>query len=203
MRSKFLAFFGITCLALAFLVSACGAPAANTDQANVAENHTVLTQQDHYNKTQPIPFFDFSLRRQMLIDYYKAANQAVATYTYYVNMFPTAKAYLVCPSISIPIQGGTQLTNGLQAVDQAANGNSHNYNGGALAAIQQAEPDGTFAPANGQGTIILCVNDDGTASPVYAEPNVMTFPYKLAGADETLFSRASKSTMTIETKQHG
>jgi len=202
MKRNIFGILGILALITTIFLNACSAEAQSTSKANVAENQVVLNQQDHYNKTQPVPYFDFSLKRQILIDYYKAANSAVSTFSYVLTQFPQPQMHLICPSVSFPIQGGTQLTNGQQATEYAADGTRACYNGCSLATIGQAEPDGSFSPANGQGTIVLCLNDDGTAAPVYQEGEVYTYPYKLANADEKLMARSGKSSINLDTKQH-
>lgn len=150
---------GAASLACVALLSSCAidSNATNNDQQTTNQ---ILTQLE---RVEPIPVFNWSLRRSEMIQLYEAQNKNVTTYSYIMSN--DGKVENSCPSLGWPIPGGTQLTNPQQTA-------GYNY----AVAIQQAEPDGLFPPSNSQGTYIMCVNADGTVSPVYAEPYVLTFP---------------------------
>lgn len=189
---------------LTLILTACSGGTPEPSNAAKVESTIVNNQQDQYNKTQPVPFFDHSLPRQLYIDFYKAKNNAVATYTYLFSEY-SGKTFLLCDSVGYPFPGGTQLTNGVTTTDVSSNdGDYHTYQGGALATIQQPEPDGLFPPSNASGTIVMCLNPDGTVAPLHVEPNVVTIPYELANADTTTFARRpdGKSTIALSTAPH-
>lgn len=146
----------VVCVPL--LLAGC-LPDSNSSQA------VVSSQQSIYRKEQPIPFFNFSSQRQELIDIYKAINDSVSTYTYLYSPYLNTLT-LICPSISFPIDSATQLDNPSK-ISWSSTSQSH--------VLPQAEPDGLYPPNSAEGTYVMCLNNDGTGSPVYSEPNVMTF----------------------------
>jgi len=143
-----------------FTLSAC------TATADTRERDEVQTQQELYRTTQPIPYFEWSLQRHLMIELYKNQNQAVATWSYVWDQL-RGKVSWQCASVGYPIPGGTQLTNPEQLA----------YSKDAV--IPQAEPNGLFSPTTSSGTYVMCVNEDGTVSPVYLEELVRTFPYPM------------------------
>lgn len=131
--------------------------------ANSQESQSVREQQQQYVTGQPVPQFDWSLERHVMVELYKARNSAVSTYSVVYSQYRGSISF-ACPSIGYPIPGGTQLTNP-----------DAYYATGAV--LPQAEPNGLFSPTTSAGTYVMCVNTDGSISPVYIEENVMTFPY--------------------------
>lgn len=137
----------------------------NTQSAR-DEQRNVNRQQDVYNKNQPVPFFNYSLQRDLWVQFYKAMNGANSTWSYITDDFGVIR--FSTPSQGYPIPMDTQLTNPTQA---AWGGN------GAAATIDQPEPNGLFTSENTNGTIIMAANTDGTLSPIYTELRVTAFPF--------------------------
>ncbi len=146
---------GLVTVLLSGVLVACSTP----DQK---ESNLVRNQQQLYIDSQPPPYFDWSLERQLMTELYKARNRAVSTFSLTWDPY-RGKISWSCPSIGFPIPGGTQLTNPEQTASNSV-------------AIPQAEPNGLFSPATSAGTYVMCINSDGTVSPTYVEDNVRTFP---------------------------
>lgn len=155
-----------------------------------ADNARVQDQQSHYATVQPIPYFDFSMDRDILIQIYKAKNESRLTYSVVTSM--TGAVLFICPSIGYGIPADTQLTNGLQAY-----GGSYGYT-----SIEQAEPNGLFSSKNTNATYVLCVRDDGTVNVVQSEQTVTTFPFPVTvDASGRVVDAGGESTVKIEVKE--
>ncbi len=155
---------GVVVVALA--VAACGLSNSST----TAEQKVVDSQQQQYEKVQPIPFYDYSAQRQALIDIYNSQNLQQQTWdvvTSYSGQF-----LFECEAQGWPIPADAQLSNPLQ-IAGAYLGNNSTWETGV---VGQAEPNGVYT-GNTQGTYILCIRADGKLSPVYTENNVQMFPF--------------------------
>ena len=128
------------------------------------------TQQKQYAIGQPIPKFDFSLERQLVIELYKIRNKKVATHSVWRADFGMIEGD--CPSMGFGLPYDISLTNPLQASAEDIKG--HNKN--ALTSIEQAEPNGIFASKNTTATWVMCVGDSGSIEPVYVESKVTVYP---------------------------
>jgi len=134
--------------------------------ANREEAVAVDRQQEVYRKSQPVPFFDYSLQRDLWIQFYVAQNANVATYSY-ITPQNTGQVLFETPSIGYPIPMDTQLTNPQARVPHLES------------VLPQAEPNGLYTSPNTDATIIMAANDDGTVSPIYTEMKVTTFPFEV------------------------
>lgn len=152
-------------LMIVFLVTVVASGCGNASVK--AENQAVQRQQTVYNKTQPAPFFEYSLARDLWIQFYTAQNKAVSTWTYITDM--TGQMRFETPSQGYPIPMDTQLTNPLQAIGDSSAG----------FVVEQPEPNGLFTSKNTNATIIMALNPDGTFSPVYTEQFATAFPFKV------------------------
>jgi len=133
----------------------------------------VNRQQQLYQKALPIPFFEYSIPRDVYIQIYEVVTtRAYTTYTVIESM--TGKTFFHGPSIGYGIPVDTSITNPLQMI--------HIYSsvGGV---IEQAEPNGLFSSKNTDGTWVLFVQKDGSVTPVYTEHKVTTFPFKVKQED--------------------
>lgn len=146
----------IALLCAALLVDNC-----DNEDANHAESNAVDRQQQVYTQHQPVPQFDWSLERSLMIQLYQARNRTLATYSYVINSY-TGAIIMSCPSMGFPIPATTQLTN-----PETTAG----YNN--CTTIQQAEPNGLYAPPVTHGTWIMCLEPDGTIEPRYVENDVI------------------------------
>lgn len=170
-------------LALIVIISSC------TSDENVRreEQKTVGNQQNLYLKSQPAPYFDWSLERYLMTKLYEARNSAVSTWSYTQSPF-TGKITWECASIGYPVPGGTQLTNPEQSTGQTT--------------VAQAEPNGLFSPATSEGTFVMCLNDDGTVTPAYVEELVKTFSTPMVEKDGKLIKvEGAKPSLKIDPKR--
>ncbi len=128
----------------------------------------VAQQQGQYEKGQPIPAFDWSLERNLVIELYKIRNQKAATHSVWRSDRGMIEGD--CPSYGFGIPYDTSLTNPLQI--------SVKYSGTARTAgtIEQAEPNGIFASKNTQATWVMCLGQAGNIEPVYVETKVTVYP---------------------------
>lgn len=177
---------------IAILLSACGQE--NTGGLREEQQRTA-NQATQYSDSQPIPVFEWSLERQVMIELYKARNNAVGTFSYVLNPYDNSIMF-ECASVGYPIPGGTQLTNPQQLTWRKEHGN---YIEGVLPMM---EPNGTYSPDNSANTYIMCVNDDGTISPIYVEWYVWTFPYPMHSVEGKLVRvEGAESSIKIETSK--
>lgn len=154
---------------VSLLLSACA------DNSIYEEKIKVLDQQKVYGENQPIPQFDWSLERDVLIQLYSMRNDAISTYTVVVSSF--GNLLWECPSIGYPIPADTQLSNP-----------EFYYSSGGVT-LPQAEPNGLYSSKNTVGTWVMCVLDDGTVYPVYTEMNANTFPFPVKMLEDGTFVR--------------
>jgi hypothetical protein len=174
---------------VALLVASCGGINNSTTQ----EQGVVNAQQQQYNKAQPIPFYDYSLQRQALIDIYNSQNQNSQTWdvvTSYSGQF-----LFQCEAVGWPIPAAAQLSNPSQVVE--VQGAWNKING----VVGLAEPNGIYT-GNTQGTYILCSRPDGKIAPVYTENNVQMFPFpvKVDPTTGAITDAGGTSNITITVK---
>jgi hypothetical protein len=134
----------------------------------------VAQQQSQYEKGQPIPVFDWSLERHLLIELYKIRNKKSVTHSVWRAANGTVEGD--CPSYGYGIPYDTSLTNPLVATDIDNQGEEHDYHGGALTSIAQAEPNGVFASQNTAATWVMCLGAAGNLEPTYVESKVTVYP---------------------------
>lgn len=134
----------------------------------------VQQQQSQYEKSQPIPTFNWSLERHLVIELYKIRNQKAVTHSVWRSDYGLIEGD--CPSYGYGIPYDTSLTNPLVATDIDMQGDEHTYQGGALTSIEQAEPNGVFASKNTSATWVMCLGESGQIEPVYIESHVTVYP---------------------------
>ncbi len=156
-------------LALVLSPLLMAASCEGTASAEKADAEAVNTQQTHYRSAQPVPFFDYSLQRNVYTQIYMATNEARSTYT--IVEAVTGETKFHCPSVGYGIPADVSLTNPVQAFHRYSTTSS----GGV--AIEQAEPNGLFSSKNTDGTWVLCVMENGDVAPIYTEHKVTTFPF--------------------------
>lgn len=149
--------------------SSCLDAGSKTDRAETA---AVERQQEHYATTQPVPFFEHSLARDVYIQIYKATNMAPSTFTIIESVTGVTK--FSCPSVGYALPADVSLTNPVKG-DYIANGGT--------IVTDQAEPNGLFSSKNTDGTWVLCVMSGGEIAPVYTEHKVSVFPFYVEGLD--------------------
>ena len=183
--------FALLVVVLAVFLAACGqGNAAINKEANQTAN-----QLEQYSNAQPVPVFEWSLERHIVIEIYRARNEAASTFSYVLNPYDNSIMF-ECASIGFPIPGGTQLTNPDQLTYRRQDGEVIE------GTLPQMEPNGLYSPDTSAGTYISCVNEDGTVSPVFVEWYVWTFPYPMHSVDGKLVRvPGQQPSVSIETGQ--
>lgn len=146
-------------------------------------------QQKQYAGGQPIPTFNWSLERDMVIKLYELRNQKVSTHTVWRSDYGMVEGD--CTSLGYGIPYDTSLTNPLQAFWKYSNGVGS-------AVVAQAEPNGIFASTNTASTWVMCIGEAGNLEPIYIESKVTTYPYPVSVDYATnRVKKAGKATATI------
>lgn len=156
-----------TFLVLLLLIATAGCKPNQSQTLKDAES--VERQQSQYSKSQPVPSFDWSLERDLLIQLYTARNMSAVTHSVWRSDYGLVEGD--CTSIGFGIPFDTSLTNPLKG--------RYFRNGGAVT-IEQAEPNGVFASKNTSATWVMCAGDGGTIDPIYVESKVTAYPYPVS-----------------------
>jgi hypothetical protein len=155
------------------------------------DRKVVQSQQEQYAIGQPIPVFDWSLERNIVIELYGIRNQNVATHSVWRGDMSVIEGD--CPSVGYGIPYDTSLTNPLQP---------YGYSSGGYTSIGQAEPNGVFASTNTAATWVMCVGESGLAEPVYVEAKVTVFPYPVkVDYQNNRVTKAGKASVTINAER--
>jgi hypothetical protein len=167
--------------------------------ADTQDSQQVQAQQNQYAKGQPVPAFDWSLERDLVIKLYQLRNQKAATHTVWRSDHGVVEGD--CPSYGYGIPYDTSLTNPLAATDRDLEGEEHSFEGGSLATVEQAEPNGLYASKNTSATWVICIGDAGLLEPVYIETKVTVYPGPVEVNYETnRVTRLGKAAVTISEK---
>jgi len=179
-----------------FLAGCVVSPEETTESRDAQR---VSQQQSQYEKGQPIPAFDWSLERHLVIELYRVRNQKAATHSVWRSDRGMIEGD--CPSYGYGIPYDTSLTNPLVATDIDNQGEEHSYQGGALASIEQAEPNGIFASKNTAATWVMCLGEAGNIEPVYVETKVTVYPGPVkVHYDSNRVIRSGAATVLIKKK---
>jgi len=164
-----------------------------TEETKVTQQ--VLEQQSQYAKAQPIPAFNWSLERDLVIQLYGIRNQRVATHSVWRSDRGLIEGD--CPSIGYGIPYDTSLTNPWMATDTDQGGFRNN----ALTSIGQAEPNGVFASTATAATWVMCAGTGGTIEPHYIETKVTVYPYPVSvDYASNRVTRAGDATVTLQSR---
>jgi len=180
----------VSTMTLCFCASAF---AWGSDTETTKEAKAVQRQQAQYAKGQPIPAFDWSLERDLVIKLYKLRNQKVSTYTVWRSDYGMIEGHTASIGYGIPYD--TSLTNPLVATGESMEG----YSKAALASVEQPEPNGIFASKNTTATWVLSIDEKtGMIMPIYVEGKVTVYPYPITvDYDKNRVYRAGTATATI------
>lgn len=143
-------------------------------------------QQDAISKTlinnQPLPAFNWSQKRQNLIEIETAQAQGVQTTSFFFNQ-GVQDPIMSCPSIGAPIPTTDQLSNPTKI-------EHHGETGGGNITTNQMEPNGVYT-GDSTGTYVMCVGGNGKTYAQYWE-----------GFVSTVFANATwnKTTHEVEVK---
>ena len=164
----------ITALTLVLVMATIGCKRDTEATTESRDTKRVAQQQSQYEKGQPIPAFDWSLERHLVIELYRIRNQKAATHSVWRSDRGLVEGD--CPSYGYGVPYDTSLTNPLVATDIDNQGEEHSYKGGALTSIEQAEPNGVFASKNTAATWVMCLGTAGNVEPIYVETKVTVYP---------------------------
>ena len=157
----------------------------------------VNNQQEQYTKVQPVPFYDWSLERDLVIQLYNMRNVRAVTHSVWRSNTGVVEGD--CPSIGFGIPYDTSLTNPLVATSQDVEGHNHTYQGGALTSVEQPEPNGIFASKNTSATWVMCAGKAGQIEPIYVETKVTVYPYPVTVDYKTnRVTKSGSATVTIK-----
>lgn len=184
MKTRFVAVPALLCL----VCTNCG----QRDSQESKDRALVDQQQAQYAKSQPIPVFDWSLERYLVIELYRLRNHRVATHTVWRSDYGIIEGD--CPSMGYGIPYDTSLTNPLMATDEDPSG----VDKPSLTSIGQPEPNGIFQSTNTSATWVMCVGDGGAIEPHYVESKVTGYPGPVQVDYATnRVMRVGKATVTI------
>jgi len=138
----------------------------NGESQTDKDKKSVERQQSQYAKGQPVPAYDWSLERDLLIKLYNLRNDKVSTHSVWRSDYGTVEGD--CTSMGFGMPYDTSLTNPSQT--------EYIYNG-AGGVVGQAEPNGIFASTNTSATWVMCVGQAGSLEPHYVESKVTVYPY--------------------------
>ncbi len=165
------------------------------------DREIVGKQQSHYGKVQPLPFYDYSIPRDIMIQIYNVVTQESRN-TYTVIETITGQTKFYGASLGYGIPADVSLTNPLQPAFGRASGSIDRgiYNDGEI--IEQAEPNGLFSSKNTDGTWVLFLDVNGDITPVYTEHKVTTYPFAVKQGEKGSWVRADtkKATLTVTIK---
>jgi len=152
----------------------------------------VNSQQTQYAIGQPVPVYNWSLERQMVIDLYNVRNRKVTTHAVWRSDYGLIEGDCPCMGYGIPYD--TSLTNPLKATDMSDRG----FGRAALTSIGQAEPNGIFASTSTSATWITCIGDGGFIEPIYTESKVTVYPGPvIVDYDKNRVTRSGAATVRI------
>jgi len=158
-------------LGLSILLAGCD----YTPSQEQKDSKAVEAQQSQYAKAQPIPTYDYSLERELVIKLYNLRNQKVSTHSVWRSDYGMIEGD--CTSMGFGIPYDTSLTNPTQLSNKrVALSSGHTYISGV---IGQAEPNGVFASTNTSATWVMCVDRSGAIEPHYIEDKVTVYPYQV------------------------
>lgn len=152
----------------------------------------VQAQQSQYAAAQPVPMYDWSLERHLMIELYNMRNMKAVTHSVWRSDRGLIEGD--CPSIGFGIPYDTSLTNPLKALWKSGS------QGRASAVTEQAEPNGIFASKNTAATWVMCAGKTGQIEPVYVETKVTAYPYSVkVDYEVNRVAKVGDATVTIST----
>ncbi len=172
------------------VISLTGCKEGNASQTT-KDKRAVERQQSQYAASQPVPSYEWSLERHLVIELYNTRNMKAATHSVWRSEYGMIEGD--CPSIGFGIPYDTSLTNPLKSEWNTG------YQSISGVSVEQPEPNGIFASKNTSATWVMCVNDAGVIEPVYVEAKVTVYPYSVAiDYDKNRVKKAGKSSVTIK-----
>jgi hypothetical protein len=177
-------------LVAASTLAACQEPSVS---AQKQDSEAVDRQQQQYAKAQPIPAYDYSLERDLLIQLYDVRNTKVSTHSVWRSDLGTIEGD--CPSMGYGLPYDTSLTNPLVGMEIRTAGQGANP----AVSIGQPEPNGVFASTNTAATWVFCVSAGGVIEPHYVETKVTVYPGPVSiDYDKNRVLRSGEATVTLK-----
>lgn len=170
------------------LVTAC------TDeqrQADRAVSDIVGRQQQIYIQNQPVPVYDYSAQRQVLLEIEHATIPELRP-TWHVFIAQGVGVVDSCAGFGAPIPYESQLTNPERLGDD--------YNSES-SILPQPEPNGLYNFGGTIATWVLCDFGFGI-EPVYTENEVQTYFHAVEVRDGKIVHLKQKPSVLITTKDH-
>lgn len=181
----------ITLILASFFLAGC----EPVRDVNDKESAATQAQRSQYAASQPLPMYDWSLERDMVIQLYNIRNMKAVTHSVWRSDRGLIEGD--CASIGFGIPYDTSLTNPL-ALDsryEKSRGSGYYLTEGV---VEQPEPNGIFASKNTQATWVMCAGDVGQIEPIYVETKVTTYPYPVKVDYETnRVQKSGKASVTI------
>jgi hypothetical protein len=186
-------YFLIAVIAIGFL--GC----TKNESVETRDAKRVQQQQSQYEKGQPIPIFNWSLERDLVVQLYKVRNQKAATHSVWRSDRGLIEGD--CPSYGYGIPYDTSLTNPLAPI-------VHGYDPWGAGkwveksqVVEQAEPNGVFASKNTAATWVMCLGSAGNIEPVYVETKVTVYPGPvIVNYENNRVTRSGAATVLIRKK---
>ena len=175
-------------LAVAVLLVVSGCKETQTTR----DAKAVERQQSQISKSQPVPAYNWSLERHLVIQLYNIRNMKAVTHSVWRSDRGLIEGD--CASIGFGIPYDTSLTNPLTAKDFGVSAR-------VLKVVEQPEPNSIFASKNTAATWVMCAGKTGGIEPIYIETKVTVYPYPIkVDYDKNRVIRAGKSTVNIKLK---
>lgn len=172
-----------------FFITGCYEESSTDKESQVVER-----QLSQYSMGQPVPAFDWSFERDLMIKLYQLRNEKVATHTVWRSDYGMIEGD--SPSIGYGLPYDTSLTNPLQLGSKKMKwAGAHLLEG----VIEQQEPNGIYASKNTTATWVMSI-DPKTSQilPLYIESKVTVYPYPVkVDYDTNRVHRAGKPSTTI------
>jgi len=166
----------------------------DSNTQDIKDVKAVQRQQEQYSASQPLPAFNWSLERHLVIQLYSIRNVKAATHSVWRSDYGAVEGD--CPSIGFGIPYDTSLTNPLKSTDKDDSGSRNN----ALTSIEMQEPNGLYSSKNTSATWVLCASKSGSVEPVYVETKVTVYPYLVkVDYDKNRVTKAGKSSIYLKT----
>jgi hypothetical protein len=182
----------LTVLVIASAIALTGCNMEGKPNQNSKDKQAVEMQQSQYAASQPVPAYDWSLERHLVIELYNVRNMRAATHSVWRSDLGTIEGD--CPSIGFGIPYDTSLTNPLMSEWRFR---SNSGVGGV--SIEQPEPNGIYASKNTAATWVMCVGESGAIEPVYVEAKVTSYPYSVSvNYDKNRVIKSGNATVTIK-----
>lgn len=184
-------FLLIACLGVFLGIVGC---AEAQTSAATKDSQNTNRQQEQYGNLQPVPFFDYSLERDMQIQLYGLRNITAITHSVWRSDLGTVEGD--CPSIGFGMPYDISLTNPLVPVWRGSS------SGRAGVAIEQPEPNGVYASKNTTATWVMCAGTGGAIVPIYVETKVTSYPYPVSVNYATnRVIKTGEATVTLKLKK--